>query len=86
MNFDAHGRQMSHSAFDKGKTTWRYDSDKDGARLRTVKLPNGERVNYSWKDSGKTHLADISMGSTVVRTQSDAEGLMTKMSWGERAP
>jgi len=84
--FDAHGRQTSQSAFDNGKTTWHYESDKDGARLRTIVLPNGEQISYSWDDSGETHLADISMGSAIVRTQFNAEGRVTTMSWGGRVP
>lgn len=82
--FDSHGRMTSQSAFDGGTTTWRYESDEDGARLKAVELPNDERISYSWDDAEETHLSDVSMGSVIVRARSDAEGRASTMTWGGR--
>jgi RHS repeat-associated protein len=92
--FDSHGRMTRQSAFDGGSTTWRYESDEDGARLKAVELPNDEQISYSWGDAEETHLADVSMGSVIVRTRSDAEGRVSTMtsdlntmtrSWGYKS-
>jgi YD repeat-containing protein len=85
-SYDEHGRPVSHSAFDGGATTWRYDSNDAGAALRTVGLPNGKEIHYGSKDSGKVRSTQITLGSTVVQTASDAEGRVTALIWGERAP
>lgn len=81
--FDSQGHKTRQTAFDSGTTTWRYESVKDGERLRAIGLPNGERISYSWDDTGETTLTDVSMGPAVVRTRFDAQGRVRAMTWGQ---
>jgi RHS repeat-associated protein len=81
--FDSHGRMMRQSAFDGGGTTWHYESDEDGARLKEIELRNDERISYSWASENEKQVANIKLGSVDVRLCLDAKGRASSVSWGK---
>lgn len=82
--FDVNGRPVSHSAFDGGAMTWRYDSDDAGAALRAIGLPNGKEIDYASNESGKTRSMHASLGSAVVQVVSNEEGRVTVLTWSRK--
>ena len=85
MMFDAQGRQTNRQGFDGGLTAWLYDSGEARAQLRAVDLPNRGRIDYRWGNGTGRGSGEISIGSAVVKTQSDANGRVVAMTWGKRA-